>query len=151
MRTGRSAARLSIDMTPMIDIVFQLLIFFILTLQISPPEGGLAIHMPNRTSEGAVTARLPLHVVLIAGKDGALAEVRLNDRRLESIDALGAAVRGILGDDSAAAQSAEAVLHCDANLAYQHTMAAVTAVSGTRGDDGAITPLVGRVRFAPPQ
>ena len=150
MQIRRTAARMSIDMTPMIDIVFQLLIFFILTLQISPREGDLAIHMPIGEAKGAMTARLPLHVVLLAGEDGALAEIRLNDSKLENVDSLGAAIKGILRSDPSAATTTEAVLHCDSDLAYEHTMAVVTAVSGTREADGAITPLVRRVRFERP-
>ncbi len=33
-------------MTPMIDVVFQLLIFFMLTLKIIAPEGDFNINMP---------------------------------------------------------------------------------------------------------
>ena len=38
--------KISIDMTPMIDIVFQLLSFFIFTLKISAQEGDFMIKMP---------------------------------------------------------------------------------------------------------
>ena len=43
---ARSTAAVAIDMTPMIDIVFQLLVFFILTLQITAVEGDFNVRMP---------------------------------------------------------------------------------------------------------
>ena len=35
-----------LDMTPMIDVVFQLMIFFMLTLKIVTEEGNFDINMP---------------------------------------------------------------------------------------------------------
>ena len=41
-----AAEKINIDMTPMIDVVFQLLIFFMLTLKIKADEGDFSINMP---------------------------------------------------------------------------------------------------------
>ena len=41
------------DMTPMIDMVFQLLIFFILTLNIVDPEGDFNLRLPKPGSAQA--------------------------------------------------------------------------------------------------
>nr|WP_052303724.1 biopolymer transporter ExbD [Pirellula staleyi] len=74
--------KVPIDMTPMIDIVFQLLTFFIMTLQIAAQEGDFMVRMPLSTGvphepspETAPTVRLRLHATMT----GDLAEVRLND------------------------------------------------------------------------
>ena len=42
-----AAAKVPIDMTPMIDIVFQLLTFFVMTLKIATSEGDFNIKMPR--------------------------------------------------------------------------------------------------------
>lgn len=44
-------------MTPMIDVVFQLLIFFMLTLKIVTQEWNFDIHMPLGEASGAVGRR----------------------------------------------------------------------------------------------
>jgi biopolymer transport protein ExbD len=149
---SRLPAGVQIDMTPMIDIVFQLLAFFLMTLQITELEGDLSIQMPPEgVAEGEVTpAALPLHVALLADEQGGLAAVKLNGRRLEDIDALHREVERLVGRDPALAAETEARLACDNDLAYEHTIAAVTAVTGTLLPSGDIQPLASKVRFVPP-
>jgi len=48
----KGPAETGIDMTPMIDIVFQLLIFFIVATQVKRPEGLLTAYLP--TDSGTV-------------------------------------------------------------------------------------------------
>ena len=38
--------KVSVDMTPMIDVVFQLMSFFMCTLKVVAPEGDFDIRMP---------------------------------------------------------------------------------------------------------
>ncbi len=45
------------NMTPMIDIVFQLLIFFLLSFNLPDPEGALRMQLPKR---GTASAPAPL-------------------------------------------------------------------------------------------
>ena len=44
--TNKEVEKIEPQMAPMIDIVFQLLIFFMLTLKIVEPEGDFSINMP---------------------------------------------------------------------------------------------------------
>ncbi len=46
IRGSRSADKIEAQMAPMIDVVFQLLIFFMLTLKIIEPEGDFSVNMP---------------------------------------------------------------------------------------------------------
>lgn len=46
IRGGRKTEKIEPQMAPMIDIVFLLLIFFMLTLKIVEPEGDFSINMP---------------------------------------------------------------------------------------------------------
>ena len=46
LRHKGEAEKIETQMAPMIDVVFQLLIFFMLTLKILAPEGDFNINMP---------------------------------------------------------------------------------------------------------
>ena len=77
--------KIETQMAPMIDVVFQLLIFFMLTLKIVEPEGNFDINMPlGKPQQSTVTdADLPpLKVRLIAGADGQLADLQFNQQSL---------------------------------------------------------------------
>ena len=77
--------RFQIDMAPLIDVVFLLLIFFMLTFAIQGQ--GLAISLP----EGEETEKVEKDIVVKIDRNNKL---YLNDRQTE-IDSLGAA----LGED----------------------------------------------------
>jgi biopolymer transport protein ExbD len=137
-----------IDMTPMIDIVFQLLVLFALTLKVSLLEGDLAMLPTAKTGPGGAAPMIPpLLVVLHADEQGALKSLELNGRPLAGTDQLHAQIIALLGHDAALAAQAEARLACDEHLAYEHTIAAVTALTGQRLATGEIQPLVTKVRF----
>ncbi|HCK41568.1 MAG TPA: biopolymer transporter ExbD, partial [Planctomycetaceae bacterium] len=61
-------------MTPMIDIVFQLLVFFVFTFKIVLPEGDFSIRMPSASaSTTSQPSETPLlKVRLIANDEGEL-------------------------------------------------------------------------------
>ena len=146
---SRALPGVKIDMTPMIDIVFQLLVFFALTLKVSLLEGDLAMLPPVKTDPGGAEAPTvpPLLVVLRADEQGGLQSLELNGRQLGGTDQLHAQIVKLLGHDAALAAQAEARLDCDEHLAYEHTIAAVTALTGQRLPTGEIQPLVSKVRF----
>ena len=77
--------RFQIDMAPLIDVVFLLLIFFMLTFAIQGQ--GLAISFP----EGEETEKVEKDIIVKIDRNNKL---YLNDRQIE-IDSLGAA----LGED----------------------------------------------------
>jgi biopolymer transport protein ExbD len=58
-----------IDMTPMVDVAFLLLIFFMSTTQFKPPEAG-AVRLPASTSEVHVPETGT--IILTLNKDGRL-------------------------------------------------------------------------------
>jgi biopolymer transport protein ExbD len=74
--------RFHIDMAPLIDVVFLLLIFFMLTFAIQGQ--GLAINLP----EGEETEKIEKDIIIKIDRNNKL---RLNDRPIQ-IDALGAAL-----------------------------------------------------------
>ena len=52
-RNQKTAEKIEPQMAPMIDVVFLLLIFFMLTLKIISPEGDFNINMPAVEEYGA--------------------------------------------------------------------------------------------------
>ncbi len=146
--------KIAIDMTPMIDIVFQLLTFFCMTLRIATAEGDFNIRMPlaaPRAGPPDPNALPPMKLFLKADSAGNCARVVMNDSEFSGGDRwrrLHNHIAGIVGDGSLAA-SAEVELVCDYNLHYEHVIEAITAVSGeNRG--GQIVKLVEKIKFSPP-
>ena len=150
----RATRGVQIDMTPMIDVVFQLLAFFLMTFRVAAAEGDFNVRMPRNPGDayGAESTDLPLRVRLVAASGGELAGIELNGRPVESIAVLHARVFDLVGSErgpgNLAAQS-EVELDCDAHLAYRHVIDAVTAVSGHVAEDGRIVKLLDKIRFAP--
>ena len=71
--------KIAIDMTPMIDVVFQLITFFMLTLRTVITEGDFDIRMPLGRSASTVVDDQqvpPIKVKLAAGPDGSLCATR---------------------------------------------------------------------------
>lgn len=148
--------KIPIDMTPMIDIVFQLLTFFIMTLKIVTQEGDFNIKMPlaaPRAGTPDPNQLPPFKLRMRAGSSGDLIEMTLNERSFSGSDRwrqLHNYIAGIVGPGNMAA-SAEVELDCDFNLKYENVINAITAVSGDVGADGKIIKLVEKIKFAPPR
>lgn len=151
------------QMAAMIDVVFLLLIFFMLTLRVVEPEGDFNISMP---AEGVgdpvddVPQRLTLR--LVATEDGDLQEVRLGARSFgndaNAFDRLNEFVRtqilnGRVGDrrDPLVLDQVEVVIDPDFQLHYQYIVKAISACTGSRTADGQIVKYLDKVKFAKPR
>ncbi|MBN2023769.1 MAG: biopolymer transporter ExbD [Pirellulales bacterium] len=156
-KTGRQAEKVELMMTPMIDIVFQLLIFFIMTFKIVAPEGDFNVKMPLAApSESAtdVSQLPPLKVRLTAAAGGRIAGVYLGQSKMASFGELRERILEVVGRDTgpgSVAAETEVELDCDYNLDFQYVIDAVTAVSGEVTPEGQIVKLVEKIRFAPPR
>src|SRR5688572_3132783 len=156
LRRQRLPDRIPIDMTPMIDIVFQLLTFFCMTLKVAAAEGDFNIKMPLAAPSAGLpdpNQLPPMKVRLRADGDGNLIELSLNDRVFSGPDRwtqLHDQLAFLVGDGSLAA-SAEVELDCDFGLKYEHVIEAITAVSGSVAPDGRIIKLVEKIKFSPPR
>ncbi len=153
------SGKIQLEMTPMIDIVFQLLVFFIMTFKVVAVEGDFNIKMPRMAAGGSPQDRIappPLRVRLITPQnpDAPVCGIRLGDRPLASFAELrnevAAAVGG--GGPGTDAEEYEVELDCDYDLPYRFVIDAITAVSGYRDpSSGQIVPLVSKIKFAPPR
>jgi biopolymer transport protein ExbD len=159
---NRSEVKIELQMTPMIDVVFQLLVFFLFTFRIATQEGDFNIKMPLATYSPSVTVEtespfVTMHVRLRADSDGRLPAaggiVVNGERVLDSFEQLHLYVIGVIGGNEPSAKAdAEVELDCDYDLHYEHVIDAITAVSGyVDQSTGQIERLVEKIKFTPPQ
>ena len=143
-----------LKMTAMIDIVFLLLVFFVMTFKVLAPEGDFNVKMPQKAAPAKLPSGdlPPLVVQLRAGQGGRLAAIRLGDRDLSSFDELHHQVRRLVRDHAgpgSAGAATEVELECDYDLHLEHVMGAITAVSGYVADDNrSIVTLIDNVRLS---
>jgi biopolymer transport protein ExbD len=149
--------KIQLQMTPMIDIVFQLLIFFVMTFKVVQMEGDFNIRMPSAApSQNAMDEELlpPMTLRLTAAADGQLTGIQLNKQKFTNFNDLHAEIMDIVGTEAgpeAGMTGGEVELDCDFQLAYEHVIAAITAVTGHRSEDGTIIKLIEKIKFAPPK
>ena len=161
IRNAREAEKIELQMTPMIDIVFQLLIFFIMTFKIVALEGDFNVKMPIAAPNASVTEIDPLppmRLRLKAGADGQIVSIVLAEQAFDNFDGPGNSlhnyIMGLVGGDAGpgvGVPSAEIELDCDYHLNYEHVMQAITAISGHVTEDGDLVKLIERIKFAPPK
>ena len=82
--------KIAIDMTPMIDVVFQLITFFMLTLKSVVAEGDFDIRMPLGTSAGAAPDDPipPVRVRMTAGPGGERTSLTMNGQPVGDFEEL---------------------------------------------------------------
>ncbi|REJ68376.1 MAG: biopolymer transporter ExbD [Planctomycetota bacterium] len=148
--------KIELQMTPMIDIVFQLLVFFIMTFNIVEVEGDFNILMPGAPSTETLTdvapVKLPLRMT--ADAQGNLATMTLEGSPITGgFDELHQRILGKVGEGSSSEGDYEVEIQCDFELKYRFVIDAITAVRGRLkkidGEDEVIS-LVEKIRFAQP-
>lgn len=160
MKIRKSAAgaadKVDINMTPMIDVVFQLLSFFVMSFKVIAMEGDFNVKMPLAAPREGLpddNALPPIKVRLTADSDGRLSSIALNANGLSTMDDLRNEVIKIVGDDvgpGSIRETAEIELDCDYDLKYNHVIEAITSVSGYRQGDQ-IVKLVEKIKFSSPR
>jgi biopolymer transport protein ExbD len=111
----------SINMTPMMDVIFQLLVFFVLSSSITKPT-QIELQLPDSTS-GVKSANEERLVITYRMKD-AQPEITLNSQIMASLDKLGEALRQMSGP--AAKQPVD--IQIDKAVPYQDVVAVMDAV-----------------------
>ena len=154
--------KVELQMTPMIDIVFQLLVFFIMTFNVVAQEGDFNIRMP---AIGAPQDQLEdiekqtLKVRMRADAAGNLKELKLDDAVLTTggnpvanlHNRILSKVQDAGGPDEAA-NLLEVEFECDYDLKYNNVIEAITAVSGSRArDSDKVSKLIEIIKFAQPK
>jgi biopolymer transport protein ExbD len=154
MKKSSGPDKVEQNMTPMIDIVFQLLTFFVMTFKIASQEGDFNIKMPAMGTAAASDEEPPkeIKVRMQADANGRLAQMSMGDRVLSSFPALHAEIMALVGTDTgpgSMADKMEVELDCDYNLEYENVVNAITAISGRLDSNGHVVKLIEKVKFAP--
>ena len=156
IRGDREAETSELNMTSMIDIVFLLLIFFVMTFKIVEMEGDFSVRMPLAGQSTATSddLDLPIKLRLRANDAGELTGMMMNDIALErDFEALRANIVSLVGprDPAAAPEDGPQIeIDADYNLRYESVIAAITAVSGYKQGQQ-VVPLIERITFAKPR
>jgi len=147
------------DMTPMIDCVFQLMIFFMLTLKIVAAEGNFDINMPIGQAQGqADPLAQDIKVRMVADATGNLVSLQIGNRKLGNDDRAFATLnteilRAIGGQPGGpAAKDTEVEIDADYNLHYANVIKAISACTG-RFDERTqqIVRYIEKIKFTPPR
>jgi biopolymer transport protein ExbD len=168
--SGKEPEKIDINMTPMIDIVFQLLTFFIMSLNIAAAEGDFSIKMPLSAPRQGTPEEAdlpPFRLRMTANPDGSLKTLRLDQQTLQAnmtkpeevegaFRALHQEVIARVGDargPGSIAATAEVEIDADYELDYQNIIAAITAVSGyvVPDENKTVVKLIEKIKFAPPR
>jgi len=111
-----------INMTPMIDVVFQLLIFFILTASIATPN-QIEIQLPESTS--GVKASSAKRVVVTYQPNGDKPLITLNAQPVDSLDRLGRMLTKMAAGRS---KTPPVDIQIDRTVPYQDVVALIDTV-----------------------
>ncbi|MCA8987454.1 MAG: biopolymer transporter ExbD [Planctomycetaceae bacterium] len=158
-KSNVDATKIETQMAPMIDVVFQLLIFFMLTLKIIPVEGDFNINMPlgQQATESPDVPIPPIKVRLTANIDGSLAGVQFRQLNLGNdvvaFDRLNAKIAELIGNrNNPYLDELEVEIDADYNLHYRYVISAVSACTGSiSSQTGNVIRYIEKVKFAPPR
>ena len=150
--------KVQIPMVPMIDIVFLLLIFFMLNLKIVSPEGNFNINLPiSAPSASAAELTLPeIKVGMVSDRQGNLMQLTLGSRNLGNdemaFERLNKEILKIIGrPGNPLAKDIEVEIDADYETQYKYVVKAISKCTG-RLDPGSkqVARYVEKIKFAPP-
>ena len=150
--------KVEIPMAPMIDIVFQLLIFFMLNLKIVAPEGNFNINMPiGVPSSNTSDTNLPdIKVGLRSDKDGLLTQVTLGSKNLGNDDTaferLNKEILSIIGrPGNPLTKDVEVEIDADFETQYRYVVKTISKCTGRYDPQSKqVARYVEKIKFAPP-
>jgi biopolymer transport protein ExbD len=153
-------SKVDIPMAPMIDIVFQLLIFFMLNLKIVSPEGTFNINMPigAPAPKNSDEQNLPdIKVSLKSDANGNLTQLALGQKNLGNDDAafdrLNAEIlKIIVRPGNPLTKDIEVEIAADYELHYKYVIRAVSKCTGRLDPQTKqMVRYIEKIKFAPPQ
>lgn len=155
LSTKRGGEKAELQLTSMIDVIFLLLIFFVMTFKISSQEGDFNVRMPLSGGAGAAdNLSVPIKLRLRANADGKIADIVVNNTTSFGTD-FGKLRSFILELTGGVAppnpdEGQEVEIDFDYDLGYSYVIQAITAITGQKQGDE-VTRLVERIKFAPPR
>ncbi|WP_010586510.1 ExbD/TolR family protein [Schlesneria paludicola] len=150
-------SKVDIPMAPMIDIVFQLLIFFMLNLKIVSPEGNFNINMPIGPPSAAADQGLPeIKVGLHSDRDGNLTQITFGSKNLGNDDAafeqLNKEILTYIGrPGNPLTKEVEVEIDADFETQYKYVVRAISKCTGKFDPNTKqIARYVEKIKFAAP-
>lgn len=169
VRSQNIPGSVKLQMTSMIDIVFLLLSFFVITYKTPQVEGDFNIRMPAQSQALQVSSLddlTPITVKLSSDAAGKLTGIQFGSQSLgtdmnllrqvvfkyvqegDPIDYATAINQKILPKIRT---DFELELDCAPQLLYKYEMMAITAVTGYMNSDNQTIKLVEKIKFTPPK
>lgn len=150
----RNTDEVKLELTSMIDIIFLLLAFFVMTFKIVAPEGDFNVRMPTSApSQGQPDPDAhKIAIYLNADTNGNLTNIRFEKRPIgTSFQQLRAEMQKFIGKDATPASLSliSVEIDFDDNIKYENIIAAITAVSGSKTTEGRIVRMIENVNIAP--
>lgn len=152
-----TGSKVEIPMAPMIDIVFQLLIFFMLNLKIVAPEGDFSVNLPMGGPPPGPAADVSIKVGLRSDLEGRLTQLTLGERNLGNDDAaferLNREILQIVGrPGNPGASALEVELDADYETQHQYVVKAISRCTG-RFDPQTqtVARYIDKIKFAAPR
>ena len=145
---------IKMNMTSMIDIVFQLLVFFVMTFNPPQYEGDFSVKMPlnsDTPDDQIIDPPTVINVKLTSALDGTLSNILVNSAPVDQDDLYGGltkVIESVLAaeGDPDKARETEVDFDIARELKYAYTVAAIEAVSGKKEGD-VVTKLIGKIKF----
>jgi biopolymer transport protein ExbD len=156
IRPGAGPSKVDVPMAPMIDIVFQLLIFFMLNLKIVAPEGDFNVHLPSSGQAGRPPEVSQIKVGLKSDREGNLVQLALGQRNLGNDDAaferLNREILQIVGRHGQPfAKDIEVEIDADYETQYRYVVKAISRCTGRFDPETKqMARYVEKITFAPP-
>lgn len=157
IRRKTDDSKVEMQMSSMIDIVFQLLIFFMLTLKIVAEEGDFDINMPVGAAAPSASEvpKVEYKVRLLADNEGKLRDIQVGQNSMGSdapacFQRLNNDVRSWANTGGAYSDDLEVEIDADYNLHYENVIKAVSACTGFLQGDQKVKFLE-KIKFAPPR
>ena len=148
---------IKLNMTAMIDIVFQLLVFFIMTFKVVAMEGDFNVKMPlaSKNPEQSIDDVFPdlISVKILAGPNGNINSIIVDDNDTFSDESmyknLTTLIEQRIAADGNPEKAAETEVEFDIayGLKYRYTVQAIESVSGRVLPDGTVKKLIQKVKF----
>jgi biopolymer transport protein ExbD len=161
IRNRQEPIKIEQQMVPMIDIIFQLMIFFMLTLKITAAEGDFNINMPIGMSSSSTPPDVniqPIKVRLQADKTtGQLTMLQVGGARLgngpDAFERLNSEILTQIGrPGDALSKDMEVEIDADYELQYQYVIRAVGACTGRMDPKTKkIQRYIEKIKFTPPK
>lgn len=147
---------IKLNMTAMIDIVFQLLVFFIMTFKVVAMEGDFNVKMPLASDNAeSMEEEFPTVIVvqLAAGTNGNINSITVDDDETFSDTDMYQKLTKLVEEKIAGeanpekAKETEVEFDIAPELKYSFTVRAIEHVSGRVQSDGTVKKLIEKIKF----